>query len=110
MLVREVNVKKPDCIWTLEKIKLSDQTRTISLQRCGPKNVNRLHCIFNAELELGLQEGELMLLGKSEMIKMQNCNVDKKNSEKKKKRKDKLKYRGECIQRNHMTLIFYIMS
>ena len=51
-----------------------------------------------------------MLLEKLEMTKMQNCNVGKKNFEKKKRKNAKLKYKEECIQRNQMISIFFIMS
>lgn len=70
MLDLEYNVKKPVCIWILERIKLSNQTRHTFHQKCGPKNENKPHCIFNAEFVHGLLGKEPMNLEKYGMIKM----------------------------------------
>lgn len=72
MLDLEYNVKKLVCTWIQEKIKLSNPTKHTFHQKCGQKNENKPHCIFNAECVHGLPVKEPMNLERLEMIKMQS--------------------------------------
>jgi len=110
MLDSEYNVKKPVCIWTQGKIKLLNPTRHTFHPRCGQKSVNKPHCTFNAEYVLGLLVKGHMNLEKWGMIKMLNWDVDKRNSKRKKNKRGKSKFKGECILRNRKILTYYTMN
>ena len=58
----------------------------------------------------GLHVKEPMNLGRLEMIKMPSCEDVKKNSKRKKNKRGKSKFKGECIQRRQKISIYYTMN
>ena len=66
------SAKKPGFTWILEKTRLSSQTKTISLPKCGQSRMKTQLSIFNAGLGPGLPEREHTTSEKREMTKMPN--------------------------------------